>query len=210
MFYSRRQQSLFFLICCIIINKLLYETLENYKEGGVKILENVLLSKIGTALISLLVVVISVYFITQKKGDTFVDKSSYPVEASEFILENLDLNKIKLFNEYNYGSYLLYRGIPVFIDSRADLYAPEFNTPTEKVEDGQDIFTDFIDASNLNVFYEDIFDKYDITHVILSRKSKMNLVICNTNDGEYDCIYEDEYFTIYEIKEMPISVEVLE
>ena len=37
------------------------------------------------------------------------------------------MSSMRLFNEYNYGSYLLYEGIPVFIDSRADLYAPEFN-----------------------------------------------------------------------------------
>lgn len=41
---------------------------------------------------------------------------------------------MKLFNEYNYGSYLLYKGVPVFIDSRADLYAPEFNGNVQKTE----------------------------------------------------------------------------
>lgn len=34
---------------------------------------------------------------------------------------------MKIYNEYNYGSYLLFRGIPVFVDSRADLYTPQFN-----------------------------------------------------------------------------------
>lgn len=208
MFYSRRQQSLFFLVAGIILNKLLLETLQNYKEDGIKILEKILMSKIPIALISLLVVVFSVYFITEKDGSSYVSQSNYPVAASEWILENLNLNEIRLFNEYNYGSYLLYRGIPVFIDSRADLYAPEFNTQTGKSEDGKDIFMDFIDASNLNVFYEDIFEKYDITHVILYKKSKINLMICNTNDGRYDCLYEDKYFTLYEIKEKSINIEM--
>jgi len=208
MFYSRRQQSLFFLVAGIILNKLLLETLQNYKEDGIKILEKILMSKIPIALISLLVVVFSVYFITEKDGSSYVSQSNYPVAASEWILENLNLNEIRLFNEYNYGSYLLYRGIPVFIDSRADLYAPEFNTQTGKSEDGKDIFMDFIDASNLNIFYEDIFEKYDITHVILYKKSKINLIICNTNDGRYDCLYEDKYFTLYEIKEKSINIEM--
>lgn len=210
MIYSRRQQSLFFLIGGIILNKLLFETLENYKEGGVKIIEDILLSKIPIALTSLLVVVISVYFIVQKDGNTFVNEANYPVEASQWILENLDLNEIRLYNEYNYGSYLLYKGIPVFIDSRADLYAPEFNTETGKAEDGRDIFMDFIDSSYLNIFYEDVFEKYDITHAILYKNSKMNLIITNTNDGKYDCLYEDKYFTIYEIKEQPINIDILD
>lgn len=200
MLYSRRQLTMFVLVCGIILNKLLADTLNNYKENGVGILEDILLKKFGIAMISLLIVIFSVYFVVDKKDHTFVDNSTYPVEASEWILENLNLEKIKLFNEYNYGSYLLYKGIPVFIDSRADLYAPEFNTPTGKAEDGKDIFSDFISASNLNTFYESTFEKYEITHVILYRNSKMNLVICNTNDGTYNCVYEDDYFTIYEIE----------
>ena len=209
MLYSRRQQSLFFLVGSIIFNKIFSQILEDYKEGGIKILDNALLSKISIAVISLIVVAISVYFIIQKDGNTFVSKSTYPVEASEWILENLDLEKIRLFNEYNYGSYLLYKGIPVFIDSRADLYAPEFNTTTGKSEDGRDIFTDFIDASHIDIFYEDIFEKYKITHVILYQNSKMNLIITNINDGTYNCIYEDDNFVLYEIKEKVINMNLL-
>ncbi len=207
--YSKRQESILFLVGAIIFNKLLTQALENYKEDGIKMLESILLSKIPIALISLLIVILSVHFILQKEGNAFVSKSTYPVDASEWILNNLDLEEIKLFNQYNYGSYLLYKGIPVFIDSRADLYAPEFNTSTGKTKDGKDIFGDFIDAEYLNVFYEEIFEKYDITHVILYRNSKMNLMICNTNDGKYNCLYEDKYFTVYEIKEEPINIEVL-
>ncbi len=199
MFYSRRQLTMFVLIGSIIVNKIFVNILDEYKENGIHILEDILFGKFGIAMISLLIVILSVYFIYEKRNDTFVSESTYPVQASEWILNNLDLEKIKLFNEYNYGSYLLYRGIPVFIDSRADLYAPEFNSPTGKVEDGQNIFMDFINASNLNIFYEDIFEKYDITHIILYRNSKMNLMICNTNDGKYDALYEDNYFVIYEI-----------
>lgn len=200
MLYSRRQLTMFVLICGIILNKLLADTLRNYKENGMDILEHILFSKFGTAMISLLIVIFSVYFVVDKKDNTFVDNSTYPVEASDWIIENLNIDEIKLFNEYNYGSYLLYKGIPVFIDSRADLYAPEFNTSTGKAEDGKDIFSDFISASNLNTFYENTFEKYEITHVLLYRNSKMNLVICNTNDGTYNCVYEDDYFTIYEIE----------
>lgn len=210
MFYSRRQSSIFLLVGCIIVNKLLVEILEIYKEGAIQIIERILLTKIQIAIISLLVVVLSVYFIVEKDGDTFVNKSDYPVDASEWIIQNLDLDEIRLFNEYNYGSYLLYKGIPVFIDSRADLYAPEFNTPTGKTEDGRDIFMDFMYASNLNWFYEDTFEKYDITHVILDKNSKMNLIISNTNEGKYNCLYEDKYFIIYKIEEQPIRTNLLE
>ena len=86
---------------------------------------------------------------------------------------------VRIFNEYNYGSYLLYRGIPVFIDSRADLYAPEFSGKQD------DIFMDFIETSNISKFYEDTFEKYKITHVITYKNSKMNMIITKTNDKKY-------------------------
>ena len=38
----------------------------------------------------------------------------------------------------------------------------------------------------------------------------MNLVITNTNDGTYDCIYEDDNFVLYEIKEKVINMNLLE
>ena len=37
--------------------------------------------------------------------------SSYPVQACDYILNNIDLGKARFYNEYNYGSYMLFRGI---------------------------------------------------------------------------------------------------
>ena len=134
------------------------------------------------------------------KNNKIVNESQYPVEACDYILENLDVENIKLFNDYNYGSYLMFRGIPVFIDSRADLYAPEFNkikdSQDEELAKGREIFSDYISTSNISKNYEKTFEKYDITHVILSKKSKLNMLI-NKND-KYNRIYSDDYFVIYE------------
>ena len=87
---------------------------------------------------------------------------------------------------------MLYRGIPVFIDSRADLYAPEFSGLQD------DIFMDFIDVSGIGTFYEDIFEKYNITHVIMYKNAKINMIIEKTEDKNYKKLYEDDYFIIYE------------
>ena len=88
---------------------------------------------------------------------------------------------------------MLFRGIPVFIDSRADLYAPEFSGNKD-----EDIFSDFINTSSIGVFYEDTFKKYDITHIICNKNSKMNMIITKTNDTRYKELYSDDHFVIYE------------
>ena len=127
-----------------------------------------------------------------------VSTTSYPVAACDYILENLDVENMRIFNEYNYGSYLLYRGIPVFIDSRADLYAPEFNGT--KGEDGKykgrDIFTDYINTSNISTYYENKFEHYDITHVIIKKGSKLNMFL--SRDDKYNELYSDKNFIVYE------------
>ena len=141
----------------------------------------------------------SLHLYSKIENTKYVNESTYPVQASEWILENLDVKNIKLFNEYNYGSYLLFKGIPVFIDSRADLYAPEFNTPSGKATDGNDIFMDFINSSNISTYYGDIFEKYNITHVIVYKNSKIAMLIRNADAEKYNEIYSDDNFVIYEV-----------
>ena len=140
----------------------------------------------------LVMLCLSYHFYEPKQNDEYIDESAYPVQACDYILENIDLGKARFYNEYNYGSYMIYRGIPVFIDSRADLYAPEFSGK------GYDIFMDFINTSSITEFYEVIFEKYDITHVITYKNSKMNMIIKDTKDPNYLELYEDADFTIYQ------------
>ena len=191
MLMTRRQITMFAIIGTVILTRMLIDMFREYKVPVDKFLE-VIAKPIVSLFVVVLVGFISYKIIKPKLNDEYISKSSYPVEACDFILENVDLGKARFYNEYNYGSYMLFRGIPVFIDSRADLYAPEFNGRDE------DIFSDFINVSGIATFYEDIFEKYNITHVITYKNSKMNMIIKKTDDENYKQIYEDDYFTVYE------------
>lgn len=200
MFMTRRQVSMFVLFGSAIIAKLIADLFRKYDNRGLAELENIMISTLGTIAVICIIALLAILEIRPKVDDKFVRESSYPVDAATYITENLDLKTIRLFNEYNYGSYLIFRGIPVFIDSRADLYAPEFNK-IENSEDaelakGRDIFSDYIGASTISRYYERVFEKYDITHMILGKKSKLNMLI--EKDDSYNQIYSDEYFVIYE------------
>ncbi len=199
MFYSRRQRTMFILVCGIILNKILYQLSEKYFKEGIQKITKLIVTKVGMFIVIGVVIIASMLIYKPKRDDEYINKSSYPVEACDWMLENLDVQNIRIFNDYNYGSYMLYRGIPVFIDSRCDLYSPEFNTKTGKKEDGQDIFMDYIETSNLSKFYGNTFEKYDITHLITGKKSKMNMIINKTDYENYNEIYSDKYFVIYEL-----------
>lgn len=200
MLQSRRQSTMFVLIGSIILNKMIYELIETYLKKGIeKKIINEVTTKAGAFVIIALTLGASLHFISEKKDNNFVDESTYPVSACDYILANIDIENSKFYNDYNFGSYMLFRGIPVFIDSRADLYAPEFNTPTGNPEDGKDIFMDFIEVSSIAKYYEPMFDDYNMTHVITYKNSKLAMLINNRGDEKYKEIYSDKYFVIYEI-----------
>lgn len=189
---SRRQVSMFAIICSIILNRLIIEVIEIYSKDKLEKINQKVTSIFGIIVITVVMLGLSYYFVKDKFDDSYIDEQTYPTAACDFILENVDLGQARFYNEYNYGSYMIYRGIPVFIDSRADLYAPEFSGKKD------DIFMDFIETSNISKFYEDIFEKYGITHVITYENSKMNMIITKTNDDNYKEIYKDKYFVVYE------------
>ena len=186
---SKRQLSLFYLIGIIPFNIILCSFLDKYDNKASETIKKLMVTMIGR-IICLIIIVLASYLLYKKQlNRDFVNKSTYPYDAAEFIKNNMDLDTMRLFNEYNYGSYLLLQEIPVFIDSRADLYAPEFNG-------GQDIFTDFLDISRLDKYYEDNFEKYDITHVIIYKRAKLNMFL--RRDSGYIELYADDNFVIYE------------
>lgn len=188
---SRRQLSMLVILGVYSVNRLITDLFNKYDPNGTDSLIKAISTIFGKIITILLVVLLSICILRAQIKDKFIDDRAYPVKAAEYVKENLNLEEIKLYNEYNYGSYLLYQGIPVFIDSRADLYTPEFNGDKDK-----DIFTDFLNVSSLSVHYEDIFDKYEITHLLIPNNAKMNLFI--EKDDNYEELYKDDNFVIYE------------
>lgn len=186
---SQRQFSMLVVVSSILLSRIVADLIG---EKTNQVLNNVVTTWEIT-MISIVVIMLSSCLALDKFGGKFVDETSYPVQACDYINENIDVSKARFYNEYSYGSYMMFRNIPVFIDSRADLYAPEFS----KKQD--DIFLDYINTNGLEVFYEDTFDKYDITHIIIRNNSELNIVLKGLNDEKYKVIYSDKNFTIYEI-----------
>lgn len=197
-FMSRRQVSLFVLVGSFVFAKLLVALIDKYDKGGTEQAIKAITSVWGKVITILLTILVCFSMYRGKINSPIVSTSSYPVAACDYILENVDIENMRIFNEYNYGSYLLYRGIPVFIDSRADLYTPEFNgSRNENGEyEGNDIFSDYINTTNISTYYENTFNKYDITHVLIRKNSKLNMFLSRDNE-HYKKLYSDDNFVFY-------------
>ena len=176
-FYSKRQESIFAIICCgFILNRLLCDYIGKHHPNLFDRIEERLFTVLGMITFIAVFIAISVILFKPKMNSCIVDEKDYPVDAATFILENLDVNNIRLYNEYNFGSYLLFRGIPVFIDSRADLYSPEFNKDVY-------VFDDFLDISSVSLKnIEGKLDYYGITHLIMGKNAKLRTFIKQNTD----------------------------
>ena len=193
-FITRRQFSMLVIIGGISFTKLLCDFAEKYDKNGIEDFTKLVVTWKGYIITLLLIVLCSAVSYSKKIDDQYINSSSYPVEAVNYIMSeaekgNIDLSKMKLFNDYNYGSYLLFRGIPVFIDSRADLYSPEFN-------EGVKIFSDYLDISGISTWYETKFEEYEITHVMTYKNSKLKMLL--EKDNKYKELYKDDHFVLYE------------
>jgi len=192
-FKARRQVSLVIIMCMPLLAKFIATFLEKYDDNLCKVIKKMATSVVGMIVVVAIVTVFSKDLYKQKENEEYVDPSSYPVEASDWLLKYMEDNNISkeslhLYNEYNYGSYLLLKGIPVFIDSRCDLYTPEFNGD-------RDIFTDALAIPSLNSNYEEIFEKYNVRYVMLYANDDVNTNIAS--DSNYQSLYNDNSFVIY-------------
>jgi len=195
-FKTKRQISMFAIFCAPILAKLIASMFEKYDNKAYKKMMDFAGSCLGACVIILTFALLSIDMLRDIIRNPYVDASAYPVDAADWMLSNLDVENIKLYNEYNYGSYLLFRGIPVFIDSRADLYAPEFNQNSEEGIEGRDIFSDALNIAGIALNYKNAFEDYGVTHIISFSNSKLSMLL--EQDLDYVKLYEEGEFKIFE------------
>lgn len=180
---SLRQATILYVVCgyflCRIVTELLKEKQTDTLVYKISTLKGAFLTLVIVCLINL-----NNMLTLPKEYDT-----GYPVQATKYIQNNLNSDNSRLYASYEYGSYLLFNNIKVFIDSRADLYTIQFN-------DSVDIFTDYVDLYYINGHFRDVLAKYSFTHLLLNRDEKLYIIL--STDPCYKKIYSDDQFVIYE------------
>lgn len=186
---STRHQALLVILCGPIFTKYLYELLNqiNYKYSFKKyLLINALCLVIVTGLIY--------KSYSNFKNVNPINNFGYPIKATDYLLDNYDFTKVKLINAYNDGAYLAYRGIPVFIDSRQDLYSKTFNKKSE-------ILLDEIKLRE-ECEYDELMKKYNADIILISKNEHVSKVL--EKDDNYKLVYSDNTkkgnFEIFEKK----------
>ena len=186
---SGRHVALFYLIGILYISIICIRCLDLKKDRTLDILLNIVVNnKIVYIAIILIAFFVSFINFNNNFKDNYINPKYYPVSAVKYIKSNIDLDDFRVYNGYNYGSYMLFNDIPVFIDSRCDLYLNEFNNVN--------IFNDSADISNN---YSKIFNKYNVNYVLINNDSILYKLLCL--DNNYIEEYSDKYFTLFKLSE---------
>ena len=183
-FMSIRSFSLYIIITIFaysrIIYKISYDRLKHIKISDIYRIKLVYIGLIFFAGIGAFISFIN------NKDKAYINKNSYPVDMVKYIKLHESDKEMRILNNYNFGSYLILNDIKVFIDSRADLYLPEFNEGCNQ----------FIEAMNLVPNFKTIKNKYDITHILIYKNSSLNYFMEYQED--FKLVREDEHFVLYE------------
>lgn len=82
----------------------------------------------------------------------------------------------RLYNNYDYGGYLIYKDISVFVDGRCDLYS-KYN------------YSDYISISNLGKNYQKLIDKYKFDYFLVD--SKFSIYYYLKDNYDYKLLVSD-------------------
>ena len=99
----------------------------------------------------------------------------YPVAAVDF-LQAEGLAQQRGYNSYKWGGYLIWRGVPVFVDGRADVY-------------GDDFLNFYLEAFEARSGWREPLDAFDVRYVLMERGSPLLTLLAAS--GEWRQAYGD-------------------
>jgi hypothetical protein len=123
-------------------------------------------------------------------GSTYITPNQ-PLGAVAYIINNLaiNINNVKIFNEYGTGGFLEISGFKPYIDSRAEVFLKAVNNK-------ENILYEYFNVIRGRVHYSQIEAKYKFTHFLLSKGTPMDTFM--SHDNLYKKVYEDKMFSLYE------------
>ena len=113
---------------------------------------------------------------------TIKDNLSYKALDNEVISIIKKEAPERLYNFYDYGGELVYNGILVFIDGRADLYS-KYN------------YEDYLDISLLQGDYVQLINKYDFDYFLVNDRYPINTYLKYNNN--YSVLYDSDDVVLY-------------
>lgn len=132
----------------------------------------------------------------ENKGTLFsITKGQCPVEAADYILKNKNIKDSHLLSNYNDSQYLIFRGVPTFVDSREDLFTYNFNHTHVYM----DYMSAFVDLSSPEI----LLKQYDIDYILVNVNTSIYKVL--ENKPMLFKQYEDPNYVIFKVNKKVLN-----
>ena len=132
----------------------------------------ILLVAVGTAVL---------WSITKFDNNETAIAARYPVAAVDY-LEASGLDEARGYNSYNWGGYLIWRGVPVFVDGRADVYGDPF-------------LLFYRETFEVRSTWQEPLDEYHVDYVLMERGTPLTAVLAASS--EWTQIYQDDIAQVF-------------
>lgn len=183
-FVSVRYISLFVICSAVVLRyAFIFNNLFNFNEEEAKAM------KAAAVVFFVLITITLLARYMLQTFDEYIPEQNYPVKAVEFLKKEIS-DEDKIFNFYDWGSYLMLNDIKVYIDSRCDLYTKEYN--------GTEIADDYNKLMQCDKTYKEIIEKYDINTFIIPVDVPLETLL--EENAQFERVYSDEVAVIYMAK----------
>lgn len=122
-----------------------------------------------------------IWSVTKIGGNEAAIAARYPVAAVDYLAAS-GLDKARGYNSYNWGGYLIWRGVPVFVDGRADVYGDPFLLYYRRTFD-------------VRPGWQEPLDEYDVDYVLMEAGSPLTAVLAASPD--WTEVYADDLAQIF-------------
>ena len=136
---------------------------------------------VNWALVALIVLVGGARVAHVLRQNRDVEARRFPVGAIEY-LESAGLSEKRMYNSYNWGGYLLWRGYKVFIDGRADVYLDEF-------------MNEYVLAYQLRGDWRRPLDKFGVDYILIESGASLEALL-QVSD-EWERVYRDDQAVVF-------------
>jgi hypothetical protein len=110
-----------------------------------------------------------------------VEQRHYPAAALAYVRE-AGLESARVYNSYNWGGYLAWRGIPVYIDGRADVYGDAF-------------MEQYVRAFHVEPDWRAPLDEYEVEVVLIERGGSLAALLHESE--EWTRVYQDDLAAVF-------------
>ena len=183
---SSRHIPIFAIVSAPIISRHLLDALDGsplypWMSGRVKGEDSDRSIVINWILLSIMILLAAVWIAGKIQTNEQAIAARFPVTAVDYLEQN-NLDQAYGYNSYNWGGYLIWRGLPVFVDGRADVY-------------GDDFLFDYRRTFDLSDRWQLSLDEYNVDFVLIEQASPLaNLLEAS---GDWERVYRDEVASLF-------------